>query len=70
MAEVRDIMRCGQCGETNHRIINVRDDDTGRDVIVQLLAECVKCHSTSEIAMESRIRIRNNSGDGTLCGGW
>jgi hypothetical protein len=53
-------LRCGECGETKHNLFIRRNGE--------IIAECIKCKSQSEIVItEPKIIIRNNSGNGTLC---
>jgi hypothetical protein len=51
---------CGECGERKHELY-VRPNG-------EIIAECCKCKSTSEIKVtKPKITIGNNSGKGTLC---
>jgi uncharacterized Zn finger protein len=53
-------LKCGQCSEEKH-LLYVRQNG-------EILAECIKCGSTSEITItKPKIVIGNVSGDGTLC---
>jgi acyl carrier protein len=53
-------LRCGECGETKH---NLYQRPNG-----EVIAECIKCGSQSEIVItEPKIAINNLAGFGTLC---
>jgi len=53
-------LKCGQCGEHKHYLY-LRDNG-------EIITECINCKSQSEIVIsEPKIKIRNNSGLGTLC---
>jgi len=52
-------LRCGECGESQHKLYVRRNGE--------IIAECIKCGSQSEIVVCSKIIIKHNSGGGTLC---
>jgi len=53
-------LKCGQCGEPKHYLY-LRNNG-------EIITECINCKSQSEIVIsEPKIKIRNNSGLGTLC---
>jgi len=53
-------LKCGECGEAKHCLYLRLNGE--------IIAECVKCKSQSEIVIiQPEIKIRNNSGMGTLC---
>lgn len=53
-------LKCGQCGESKHELY-LRPNG-------EIIAKCISCKSQSEIIItKPEIKIRNNSGLGTLC---
>jgi uncharacterized Zn finger protein len=53
-------LRCGECGEEDHKIYT---KPTG-----ELITECINCKSQSIISItEPKITISNYDGYGTLC---
>lgn len=53
-------LKCGGCGEENHRIYQRENGE--------IITECVSCKSQTEIVIEKpEIITRNNSGSGSLC---
>ena len=53
-------LRCGECGEVKHNLF-IRPNG-------EIIAECTKCKSQSEIIFtKPKIEIRNYAGGGTLC---
>jgi len=53
-------LRCGECGESKHELFQRPNGE--------IVAECIKCKSQSEIVISKpKIQINNNEGMGTLC---
>ena len=54
------LLRCGECGNKDHELY-IRPNG-------EIIAQCIKCLSQSEIKVtEPKIIISNVSGNGTLC---
>jgi len=53
-------LKCGSCGQENHRIYQRQNGE--------IITECIRCKSQTEIIITiPKIILRNNDGDGTLC---
>jgi uncharacterized Zn finger protein len=56
-------LKCGGCGTEKHLVYQRKNGE--------IILECVKCGSTSEIKFtQPKIVIRNVSGYGTICKGF
>jgi Zn ribbon nucleic-acid-binding protein len=52
-------LKCGQCANANHIVYQRRNGE--------VIIECVKCKSSTEIVLSAKLELRNNNGPGTLC---
>lgn len=80
MAQIRDTLRCGECGGDRFAVFNVRNEGenraggggdvggVGSGVAGYLAVKCAQCGNETEVRAAASLVFAG--AEGHLCGGW